>query len=172
MLTEFGPHVGETTNSSRDIMLSFAMRVAAAAFGGILLLASTVGSFAQAVDPKPEKPPTGEVKDGPKKVDEFVEAEQSLTGSAANRECVWLGQRVVNLLWRDDLDTAFRHLELYDRFGCPSDHVQASFRCLLRQGDLDPKASDKLNARVHACWINPTGEVKGTAAAPSGSTSR
>ena len=30
-------------------------------------------------------------------------------------ECVWLGRRVVSLLWRDDLDTAFRHLDLYDR---------------------------------------------------------
>ena len=31
-----------------------------------------------------------------------------------------------SLLWRDDLDTAFRHLDLYDRFGCPSAHIQAT----------------------------------------------
>ena len=30
-------------------------------------------------------------------------------------------RRVVSLMWRDDLDTAFRHLDLYDRFGCPGD---------------------------------------------------
>ncbi len=35
---------------------------------------------------------------------------------------------------RDDLDTAFRHLDLYDRFGCPAGHIQATFRCLVRQG--------------------------------------
>ena len=35
---------------------------------------------------------------------------------------IWLGRRVVVLMWRDDLDTAFRHLNLYDRFGCPGGH--------------------------------------------------
>jgi hypothetical protein len=62
---------------------------------------------------------------------------------------------VVTLLWRDDLDTAFRHLDLYDRFGCPSAHIQATFRCLVRQGNIDPKAQETLNGRVHACWLNP-----------------
>ena len=78
-----------------------------------------------------------------------------LTGPAGNPECVWLGRRVVSLLWRDDLDTAFRHLDLYDRFGCPSAHIQATFRCLVRQGNIDPKAQETLNGRVHACWLNP-----------------
>ncbi|HYP10273.1 MAG TPA: beta-1-3, beta-1-6-glucan biosynthesis protein, partial [Xanthobacteraceae bacterium] len=62
-------------------------------------------------------------KDGtkePQKIDEFAEAQHALNGPAGNPECVWLGRRVVSLLWRDDLDTAFRHLDLYDRFGCPS----------------------------------------------------
>ena len=78
-----------------------------------------------------------------------------LTGPAGNPECVWLGRRVVSLMWRDDLDTAFRHLDLYDRFGCPSSHIQAAFRCLVRQGHIDPKAKESLNGRVHACWLNP-----------------
>jgi hypothetical protein len=78
-----------------------------------------------------------------------------LTGPAGNPECVWLGRRVVSLLWRDDLDTAFRHLDLYERFGCPSAHIQAAFRCLVRQGDIDPKSPDTLNGRVHACWLDP-----------------
>ena len=61
------------------------------------------------------------------KVDEYAEAQKALSGPAGNPECVWLGRRVVSLLWRDDLDTAFRHLDLYDRFGCPSAHIQATF---------------------------------------------
>jgi hypothetical protein len=109
-----------------------------------------------------QKSDTG--RDTAKRVDEIAEAGRLMTGPAANPECVWLGRRVVNLLWRDDLDTAFRHLEIYDRFGCPGGHVQASFRCLVRQG-IDPNASETLNARVHACWINPTA----TPAAPAAS---
>ena len=59
-------------------------------------------------------------------------------------------------MWRDDLDTAFRHLDLYDRFGCPGGHVQATFRCLTRFGaQIDDKVQNSLNDRVHACWINP-----------------
>jgi hypothetical protein len=95
------------------------------------------------------------LKDGQKKADEIAEASRVLVGPAGNPECVWLGRRVVSLLWRDDLDTAFRHLDLYDRFGCPSAHIQATFRCLVRQGDIGPKAPETLNDRVHACWLNP-----------------
>ena len=130
-------------------------------------------TFAQSTDQKPaEKPPASDAKDAQKKIDEFAEAEKLLGGPAANPECLWLGRRVVSLLWRDDLDTAFRHLDLYDRFGCPAGHIQATFRCLVRQGNIDPKAPDTLNGRVHACWINPTAETQGTAAAPSGTTNR
>ena len=110
-------------------------------------------------------------KEKPKKIDEYAEAERVLGGPAANPECLWLGRRVVSLLWNDDLDTAFRHLDLYDRFGCPAGHIQATFRCLVRQGNIDPKATDTLNGRVHGCWINPNAEVQG-AAAPSPSTNR
>ena len=105
--------------------------------------------------PEAPKSPTDVAKEGQKKIDEIAEAARLLTGSAGNPECVWLGRRVVSLLWRDDLDTAFRHLDLYDRFGCPSAHVQATFRCLVRQGNIDPKAQETLNGRVHACWVNP-----------------
>jgi len=61
-------------------------------------------------------------------------------------------------MWRDDIDTAFRHLDLYDRFGCPGAHIQASFRCLVRFGAIDPKAPETLNARVHTCWVNPAAQ--------------
>ncbi len=106
----------------------------------------------------PEKPPAAgqETAKETQKIDEFAEAQHTLSGPAGNPECVWLGRRVVNLLWRDDLDTAFRHLDLYDRFGCPGGHIQATFRCLILHGNtIDPKAADSLNGRVHACWINP-----------------
>jgi hypothetical protein len=114
---------------------------------------------AQTNSSKPaEKPPAAGQETGkePQKIDEFAEAQRTLSGPAGNPECVWLGRRVVSLLWRDDLDTAFRHLDLYDRFGCPGGHIQATFRCLILHGNaIDPKAADSLNGRVHACWINP-----------------
>ena len=90
---------------------------------------------------RPRTPPTA--KEGQKKIDEIAEAARVLAGPAGNPECVWLGRRVVSLLWRDDLDTAFRHLDLYDRFGCPSAHIQATFRCLVRQGNIDPEGPGK-----------------------------
>lgn len=88
------------------------------------------------------------------RADQTVEAGKALQGPAANAECVWLGERVVGLMWRDDLDTAFRHLDLYDRFGCPGGHVQNAFRCVVRLGPLDQKSGD-INARVHGCWLDP-----------------
>jgi hypothetical protein len=107
-------------------------------------------------------------KDSQRKTDEFVEAAQAINGPAGNPECVWLGRRVVVLMWRDDLDTAFRHLDLYDRFGCPGGHVQAAFRCLVRFFSvIDPKVPDSLSGRVHACWINPAAQPQTSAAAPS-----
>src|SRR5262245_65757461 len=112
--------------------------------------------------------------EGAKKVDEFAEAAKALIGPAGQAECVWIGRRAVRLLFRDDLDTAFRHMELYDRFGCPPTHIQAAFRCVVRQGELDSKTGD-LSARVHACWINPTPEMinaPAAAAAPAPTTNR
>src|SRR5262245_42124323 len=119
-------------------------------------LAMSAGvALAQSGEPKgSEKAPATEPGRDQKKIDEFAEASRVLGGPASNPECVWLGRRVVNLMWRDDLDTAFRHLDLYDRFGCPGGHIQAAFRCLVRQGQIDPKALESLSARVHACWIN------------------
>ena len=127
-------------------------------------------AIAQNPDPKATEKADG--KEPPKKPDEYAEAERLLGGPAAHPECLWLGRRVVRLLSRDDLDTAFRHLELYDRFGCPAGHVQAAFRCVIKQGEIDPKATEKLDTRVLACWVNPNGEAVGTAAAPSASSSR
>jgi hypothetical protein len=147
------------------------MRVLAAALGAAMVFAAP--TLAQNNEQKPpDKQQSGDVKDPPKKVDEFAEAERLLGGPAANPECLWLGRKVVILLNNDDLDTAFRHLDLYDRFGCPAGHIQSTFRCLVRQGDIDPKATETLKSRVHACWINPSPEPQGTAAVPSGTTNR
>jgi hypothetical protein len=148
-----------------------------AAAGQILLVGSIlVGSgaaFAQSGGQAAQdqgKPPAANAadvaKDNQRKTDEFVEAQTAVSGPAGNPECVWLGRRVVSLMWRDDLDTAFRHLDLYDRFGCPGGHVQAAFRCLTRfGGQIDPKVAETLSSRIHACWINPGAQPQAAAAA-------
>jgi hypothetical protein len=146
------------------------------ATSGFALLLGFGSAFAQSGDLRTQdqsgKPtaaspasPTDAAKDSQRKTDEFVEASQAINGPAGNPECVWLGRRVVVLMWRDDLDTAFRHLDLYDRFGCPGGHVQATFRCLVRFGAIDPKVPETLNGRVHACWINPGAQPQAAAAA-------
>jgi hypothetical protein len=108
-------------------------------------------------------------KENQRKTDEFTEAAQALNGNAAgNPECVWLGRRVVALIYADDLDTAFRHLDLYDRFGCPGGHIQAAFRCFTRFiSQIDPKAPNSLNNHIHACWINPAAQPPQQAATAS-----
>jgi hypothetical protein len=153
--------------------LCLAVWLAAAPSGAVI-----PSALAQNTDAKPaETPPAAgpDTAKEPQKVDEFAEAQRVLNGPAGNPECVWLGRRVVSLLWRDDLDTAFRHLDLYDRFGCPSGHIQATFRCLILHANMiDPKAADSLNARVHACWINPLLQPSPApaAAVPSPTTTR
>jgi hypothetical protein len=181
MLTESGPQVGKHRpgwpNKSRATMGSASMRIIAAALGAVFLLSASNPALTQGGEPKAGPPrQQGTEGEGQKKLDEFAEAVKLLGGPAAHPECVWLGRRVVGLMWRDDLDTAFRHLDLYDRFGCPAGHIQATFRCLVRQGNLDPKGPDTLSGRVHNCWINPNLEPKSaavpSAAAPTGTTNR
>lgn len=143
------------------------------AVAGLALLIGSGGVFAQSGTPAPDqtgKPPAANsaeaTKDNQRKTDEFVEASQAINGPAGNPECVWLGRRVVRLMWLDDLDTAFRHLDLYDRFGCPGGHVQATFRCLTRfGGQIDPKIAETLSSRIHACWINPGAQPQAAVAA-------
>jgi hypothetical protein len=143
------------------------------AVSGLALLIGIGSAAAQSGTPAPAdqgKPAAAGSTEAPKenqhKTDEFVEASQTINGPAGNPECVWLGRRVVVLMYRDDLDTAFRHLDLYDRFGCPGGHVQAAFRCLTRFFSLiDPKVPDSLSSRVHACWINPAAQPQAAVAA-------
>ncbi|HTL64932.1 MAG TPA: beta-1-3, beta-1-6-glucan biosynthesis protein [Pseudolabrys sp.] len=155
---------------SFELRQRFAVLCCAAALS--ILAPAAFAQSGNGKPPEPQKPAADAAKadtakEGQKKIDEIAEASRALSGPAGNPECVWLGRRVVSLLWRDDLDTAFRHLDLYDRFGCPGPHIQATFRCLVRQGNIDPKQQETLNGRVHGCWLNPNLEpAPATAAAP------
>jgi hypothetical protein len=156
---------------------AFQFAASAAAICAVAVILGTGAVQAQSGDLRPQEQTKqgaanaqqDQAKDNQRKVDEFAEAAQAINGPAGNPECVWLGRRVVGLMWRDDLDTAFRHLDLYDRFGCPGGHVQAAFRCLTRFGAFDPKAPETLTGRVHACWINPAAQpaAAATAATPA-----
>jgi hypothetical protein len=176
------------SKSSRTMLPKVLRLVAGFGTAAWLLTAATVPlagpALAQSNDAKPvdNAAPAGQEKGKEvQKADDYAEAQRVVSGPAGNPECVWLGRRVVSLLWRDDLDTAFRHLDLYDRFGCPSGHIQATFRCLvLHANSIDPKAADSLNGQVHDCWINPSLQPVAapppppapSAAAPSPTTSR
>src|SRR5438270_10370003 len=143
---------------------------------GLALLIGMTGAAAQSGDSRAQDqsgkpgaanaPQSAEAaKDNQRKTDEFAEAAQAINGPAGNPECVWFGRRVVRLMWLDDIDTALRHLDLYDRFGCPGGHVQATFRCLSRfGGQIDPKVAETLSSRIHACWINPGAQPQAAAA--------
>ena len=147
-------------SNKQNGMMVFPPRVVTAVLCAAALSLSAVPAFAQGGEQKPAEQPQQQQQpgDGAKntqKIDELAEAAKTLGGPAGNAECVWLGRRVVSLLWRDDLDTAFRHLDLYDRFGCPANHIQATFRCVVRHGPFDTKSPESLNGRVHACWLSP-----------------
>jgi hypothetical protein len=114
---------------------------------------------------KPDAAKPEPVKEAAGHGDESAESARILMGPAGHGECVWSGERAITLMAKDDLDTAFRHLELYDRFGCPGEHVQMSLRCIIRhdpviirQGAIDlkdQKAVADFNKLVDDCWMNP-----------------
>lgn len=154
-------------------MLCSVRPLAAALFGGFILMAvAPVAGYAQSATPeqKPaeQKSPEEQAKEEAQRrsVEEFAEAAK-LPGNAGLPECVWSGRRIAMLLWRDDIDTARRHMELYERFGCPTEHLKIAFRCLVRQGNIDSKAQERLSERVHACWVNPDAPPPAPAAAPA-----
>jgi len=174
VLAQEGLTVGE--GMRRRVFQSYRVVLRHFAIAGLALFLGAGGAFAQSGNPAPPdqqgKTPDAKsaeaIKDNERKAAEFVEAQQVLNGPGGNPECVWLGRRVVRLMWLDDLDTAFRHLDLYDRFGCPGGHVQASFRCLTRFGaQIDDKVPRSLDNRIHACWINPGAQVQAAAAPPA-----
>ncbi|MGZ8417756.1 MAG: hypothetical protein ACXWVQ_12400 [Methyloceanibacter sp.] len=156
--------------------------------GGVFLL-SSFAAFAQdsAGDQKPPEQAQGDQKQEgkaesdqqaaeqqeiDKAIKEYKEAAAKLSSSAGAPECVWTGRRIASLLWRDDIDTARRYIDLYDRFNCSSEHLKLVFRCVIEQGPIDPKAADRLASRVHACWITPEGETTASSQATVGATTK
>lgn len=133
------------------------------ALAGGLFFASLAPAFSQSQngDNKPAEPQkTAEqrLKEQQLRAAQELAEAAKLLKTAGRPECVWAGRRATSLLWRDDIDTAKRYIELYERFGCPADHLKVAFRCVVRMGPLDQKATEKLAARVHTCWIHPDTE--------------
>lgn len=158
--------------------------------GGIVLLFS-FGAFAQESggEQKPPEQAQGQQKtddkagnqksaeqveqeEAAKAIAEYREAAAKLSSSAGAPECVWTGRRIASLLWRDDIDTARRYIDLYDRFNCSAEHLKLVFRCVIEQGPIDPKAADRLASRVHACWIAPEGETTASSQGTVGATTK
>jgi hypothetical protein len=107
----------------------------------------------------PAKPAPAPAQPAPKLPAEGSPEAQA-DGPARLPECMWLGQRIVSLLWRDDVNTAREQTRFYDRFGCPDDHLKLAFRCVLRQSEKQPQQTD-INARIYGCWMSPEiGEPK------------
>ena len=104
---------------------------------------------------RPRAPAKAEQEATAKAIEEYRAAATTLPSAAGAAECVWTGRRIASLLWRDDIDTARRYIDLYDRFGCSPEHLKLVFRCVIQQGPLDPKAADRLASRVHDCWMAP-----------------
>src|SRR5260370_23217323 len=108
------------------------MRLLVASLAAAMIFFVSNPTLAQNTEQKSgDKQQTGDGKDSQKKLDEFAEAEKVLGGPAANPECLWLGRRLVSLLWRDGLDTGFRHRRLYDRFARPAGHIPPPLPCLV-----------------------------------------
>ncbi|MET0687851.1 MAG: hypothetical protein ABWY38_01420 [Methyloceanibacter sp.] len=130
-----------------------------------------------------EKPPEGDAEKAKaqakaeqeataKAMEEYRAAATTLPSAAGAAECVWTGRRIASLLWRDDIDTARRYIDLYDRFGCSPKHLKLVFRCVIQQGPLDPKAADRLASRVHDCWMAPGTPTTAASQATTSSTEK
>jgi hypothetical protein len=169
--------------------MRLASRTAAALLAGGFLLMPIMAASAEDQGSE-QKPPQGEQKppEQPgseqkspdqakaeqqaqsRAIEEYKEAAAKLPRSAGAAECVWTGRRIASLLWRDDIETAHRYLDLYDRFGCSSEHLKLVFRCVIQQGPIDPKAADRLASRVHDCWIAPDEPTTASSQATTGAT--
>src|SRR6202030_876219 len=111
--------------------MPFALRAAAVALAGGLFFASQTPAFSQSQEgeQKPTAPQTTEEKAKEEKAKEarakaareFAEAAK-LPKNAGLPECLWTGRLAASLLYRNDVDTTKRYMDLYDRFGCPADH--------------------------------------------------
>jgi hypothetical protein len=99
--------------------------------------------------PKAPEPPMSEAA-------HLADVARTVAGAAGYPECAHLGELAITLMAKNDLDTAFRHMDLYDRFGCPGAHIQQSFRCVLLKGIPTSKDSaSTLEGLVRTCWATP-----------------
>jgi hypothetical protein len=137
--------------------MPFTLRVAAVALAGGLFFASLVPAFSQSQggEQKPAAPQTAEEKAKEaraKAAREFAEAAK-LPKNAGLPECLWTGRLAASRFYSNDVDTAKRYMDLYERFSCPSDHLKLAIRCVVR---LWPRqGAEMLADRVQACWVNP-----------------
>src|SRR4051812_1430815 len=78
------------------------------AVSSLVILMGIGAASAQSGTPAPDQSkavaqPADAAKDAAqnqRRTDEFAEAAQVISGPAGNPECVWLGRRVVRLMWR------------------------------------------------------------------------
>lgn len=121
-----------------------------------LALALPGGAFAQSTDTQTQDQQN---QDQQNQAQQPVPAVQPVDPTAPpavdSPECAWIGQRILMLLWRDDIDTAKDFEEIYDRFGCPQGHEAPAFRCLVQIGVNPEEADPGLPERAKACWANP-----------------
>jgi hypothetical protein len=143
----------QTSEIAARVMAFSALGAAAVLIGAIVVASVPIMARAQTQDADAK---AAQAKaEAQRKVDEISEVARQMPGPAAKLECIWHGTRIVGLLWNDDIDAATRQLALYDRFNCPSSHIQAAFRCFLRRGPPDPKVKDNINVLALSCWANP-----------------
>lgn len=154
--------------------LSHMVAVVLLAGGAFLIQSASPSAQEQPADktsPEQEKRPTKqtdqskakakqaekEAKERYNAIREYEEASNKLPPAAGASECVWTGRRIASLLWRDDLVTASRYMDLYKQFDCSSDHLKLAFRCVVKQGPINLKAAEDLASRVGKCWLSPEG---------------
>jgi hypothetical protein len=78
-------------------------------------------------------------------------------------DCAWTGKRVINTLWREEVDAATQFTRFYSLFGCPGQHISMALSCVVAwQGD-PAKSQDE---RVEACWADPNKPRVSTAEPP------
>ncbi|SHO67597.1 UV excision repair protein RAD23 [Pseudoxanthobacter soli DSM 19599] len=105
--------------------------------------------------PAPAEPAPAQPAPAPAAAAPAPEKPKAPPSPAARAECAWAGERIIGLLWRDDIRTANDFLSLYDRFECPSEHVPVAFACLIRVGVSSEQGDPGLPLRSRACWADP-----------------
>jgi hypothetical protein len=118
------------------------------------LVAALALSLAAAPAMAQSKPDAGATKNAPAAKPQIPPKKKGEPNPALRAECAWTGQRIVSLLWRDDVNTAREQSRFYEMFGCPAEHLPVAFRCVIEQSENQPEGND-LTARVYGCWMAP-----------------